>query len=166
MGDCSSSDTCNSRSFLGGSVSFKFAKDHWLTEDGIIIKYDKVEHAVFYFVVSLILILLFPAYGWPLFMALLFAGIPPFLLIVGILEIIGLLNEIKDGFLDYKSLPKKWRWLGGDGFSWRDLVSNQWGLLCGTLAALLYPYWSILAVIAFIAGIIIFGVTRKEYARS
>ena len=38
---------------------------------------------------------------------------------------IGILNEVKDWALPYQ----KYGWIGGDGFSWRDILANLVGIV-------------------------------------
>lgn len=97
------------------TTNFRWAMDSWDSRGGLVIKYDKLEHALAYFVGSAILLWL---------------GLSPdevffFLFSAGIIW------EIKDAYIPYEVYGK----LGGDGFSWRDIVANLVGIFFGFLVA-------------------------------
>lgn len=85
----------------------KFAKDKWLSTDGLLLKYDKLEHMIFFAAVCAVL-------TWWQGPHVGFWGA----------TIIGIGNEIKDALLPYQ----KYGWFGGDGFSLKDLAANQTGI--------------------------------------
>jgi hypothetical protein len=98
----------------------KFAKDRWISLDpGYAwfwpFKYDKMAHAVGGF--SLSLCLGFLSALWVLFANIIF----------------WILWEIKDGFILVENLPSKWKWWGGDGFSYKDLICSIAGAIIGIL---------------------------------
>lgn len=87
--------------------------DSFLTQNGMIIRYDKLEHAVLFAVA------VYNAskyFGWHLVKQ----NIVWFTL--------GLLNELKDALLSYQ----EWGWIGGEGFSVPDVIANAIGLAIGT----------------------------------
>lgn len=93
-------------------IQFTFAKDRWDSKDGLLIPYDKVEHFLSYF--TLTVFLSFFATPAAVFVALLVAGV---------------VWEIKDAIVSYRRNP----FWGGDGFSWKDLLANLAGMLFGAI---------------------------------
>ncbi len=76
----------------------------WNSESGLLLKYDKVEHFLFFGGVAAL-----SENAWKYSLAL------------------GVVNEIKDQFLPYQ----KYGWIGGDGFSKKDLIANCVGIAVG-----------------------------------
>lgn len=94
----------------------RIAKDKWASTDGAFLKYDKIEHLfgsllLFWFLAFLYLSTAESAIG-----ALL----------------AGICWEFKDGHLPYE----KWGWIGGEGFSIKDVVANSAGIALGILIEL------------------------------
>lgn len=90
----------------------EFIFDSWLTENGMLIRYDKLEHAVLFLVA-----IYYGAkyFGWHLYKQ------------SAAWFVLGVLNEIKDALLDYRV----YGWIGGEGFSVPDLGANVIGILVG-----------------------------------
>ncbi len=88
----------------------KWSDDSWLSRQGTILPYDKAEHAT----VSAILALI----------ATLF--MPPLIACLAVF-IVGLLWEVKDGYLRWEI----YGWWGGEGFSWKDLIADSVGIAVG-----------------------------------
>lgn len=99
-------------------MRFHFAADSWLTTQGTIIRYDKLEHCVVYLIGTLVGLYVGQWMDSMAFQIWWRRG----------LLVFGVLWEVKDGFIGYV----KWGWWGGDGFSWRDLVANVIGIILGT----------------------------------
>jgi len=97
-------------------MAFRWAHDSWDSQQGTIIKYDKVEHALRGIAITIVAIVL--GLQSPVMLAAAFA----------------LVWEIKDGFMDYKH----WGWWGGEGFSWRDLCADIVGACTAYGATVLY----------------------------
>lgn len=93
-------------------IRFTFAKDRWDSKDGLLIPYDKVEHFLSYFALTIFLSF--------------FAG-PPAVFVA--LLVAGVVWEVKDAIVSYRRNP----FWGGDGFSWKDLLANFAGMLLGAL---------------------------------
>jgi len=95
----------------------KWSDDKWLSRNGSILPYDKLEH------------LLLGALGLLICTYLLGLSLPLSLILM---EILGIGWEIKDGLVPYN---KK-----GDveGFSWKDLIADNVGFLFGFLIGLLF----------------------------
>jgi len=87
-----------------GWRTIAWQKDRWYSTSGFIIKYDKVEHAMFFGGITLL-----SDNGWKYALAL------------------GLANEVKDALLPYE----KYGWIGGEGFSYKDMLANCGGVLVG-----------------------------------
>jgi hypothetical protein len=82
--------------------------DRWLSRDGAIIKYDKIEHALGFFAVQ---------------SALTKARVNK-KVSLPLLILSGILWEIKDDLLDYRQYGA----FGGNGFSWKDLAADGIGI--------------------------------------
>jgi VanZ family protein len=91
----------------------KWKDDSFFSKQGMIIRYDKLEHLLGCFGLTFILII----FSMFTEMSILIPGIVTF--------IAGLLWEVKDGYLDWEKYN---RW-GGEGFSWKDLIANLVGIL-------------------------------------
>ncbi len=87
---------------------FRMAKDNWDSRQGSIIPYDKLEHLVVWFLIYLGLYLV-SDYQTA------FAG--------AIAS--GILWEMKDAVVPWE----KYGWIGGDGFSVKDLIADIAGIL-------------------------------------
>lgn len=96
----------------------KWSDDKWLSKNGSILPYDKLEHLLLGVMGMLIGIYWFD-----------FSLLASFI----ILEVLGVGWEIKDGLVPYN---KK-----GDieGFSWKDLIADNVGFLPGFLINVLLP---------------------------
>jgi len=86
----------------------KWSDDKWLSIQGSILYYDKIEHAL----TSAIL-----AYFTTLYMPLLLACL--------VVLFVGILWEIKDGYMYWE----EYGWFGGEGFSWKDLIADFVGIV-------------------------------------
>ncbi len=95
------------------STNFRWAHDSWLSRGGLVVKYDKLEHALAYFVGSVFLLWLGLPYDEVFF----------FLFLAGVMW------EIKDAHIPFETYGK----FGGDGFSWRDIIANLTGIFAGFL---------------------------------
>ena len=89
-------------------MKWRWAKDSWFSKGGLIIRFDKIEHAVLFFIGFWVLLIIGIPINWSLV----------FLLALGILW------EIKDALVPFEKYGK----LGGDGFSWRDIMADIVGL--------------------------------------
>ena len=83
-------------------MKFRWAHDSWNSQQGTIINYDKIEHAL---------------RGLAIIVVAMVIGLQAPIIFV---TAFALLWEIKDGYMDYK----RWGWWGGEGFSWRDLCAD------------------------------------------
>ena len=84
-----------------------WSRDRWLSKNGTILPYDKAEHAA----ASAIL-----AYFATFYM-------PPAFACLAVL-FVGSLWELKDSIMPYE----KYGWIGGEGFSWKDLIADSVGI--------------------------------------
>ncbi|KPJ96627.1 MAG: hypothetical protein AMJ53_00070 [Gammaproteobacteria bacterium SG8_11] len=87
--------------------------DKWLSKNGSIIQYDKLEHLLLAAFGSILGIFIFNF---------------PILPVILVLEILGILWEIKDGVVPYdkeKGLI--------EGFSWKDFIADNAGILLGLI---------------------------------
>ena len=86
----------------------KWNDDRWLSTQGAVLHYDKIEHALTSAVLALIATFLMP-------------------LLAGCLLVlfIGALWEIKDGYMHCEV----YGWWGGEGFSWKDLIADSIGII-------------------------------------
>lgn len=95
----------------------KFAHDTWFSVDGNYqrwpIKYDKLSHFLGGVVSSLLVLL------------------SPWLVLVLLAFWWGW--EVKDGFVLCENLPERYRFWGGDGFSWKDGIASTVGVLLGVI---------------------------------
>jgi hypothetical protein len=90
----------------------KWTDDKWLSRNGNVLPYDKLEHLLLNALGILIL-----AY-W--------IGLSVLASLI-ILELLGIAWEIKDGLIPYNDKGNI------EGFSWKDLIANNVGLLMGGL---------------------------------
>ncbi len=86
----------------------KWSDDKWLSTSGAVLHYDKLEHLLVSAILTLIAAFLMP---------LAFACL--------LVLIIGCLWELKDGFMYYKI----YGWIGGEGWSWKDLIADSIGII-------------------------------------
>lgn len=86
----------------------KWSDDRWLSTQGAILHYDKLEHAIVSAVLTLIAMTFMP-------------------LVVACLVVLflGSLWEWKDSIMPYE----KYGWIGGEGWSWKDLIADSIGIL-------------------------------------
>lgn len=99
-------------------VYFKpWKKDKWLSKSGTILKYDKLEHFILAFILFWLWNFL-PIEAW-------FA--------VVISWWIGFVWECKDGLWAYDKINI-------EGFSWKDLIANTFGILLGYLTHLIRSF--------------------------
>jgi hypothetical protein len=95
-----------------------WSNDKWLSKNGSILPYDKLEHfllAIFGVILGIFI------FNFPIFPVVL------------VLEILAILWEIKDGIVPYdkeKGLM--------EGFSWKDLIADNMGILLGILIVLAF----------------------------
>lgn len=87
---------------------FRFAHDRWTSRQGLIIPYDKLEHLLGSFLLTLFLSIF----------------LNPYLLALTTLTL-AVLWEIKDALFPFETYGI----LGGDGFSFRDLAADYLGIL-------------------------------------
>jgi hypothetical protein len=85
-------------------------EDKWLSREGSILPYDKLEH----FLLALL---------WMIAGILLLKLNPPMAILIGVVAAIGW--EIKDGLFSH-------------GFSWKDLIADFAGLAVGYLIATIF----------------------------
>ena len=90
-------------------AQFRWSEDSWFTKQGVIIKYDKIEHAVL---------------GGCLAVAV-YAISRSWISTFVWSTTLNCLWEIKDGFLEWE----RFGWIGGDGFSWKDFIASEVGIL-------------------------------------
>lgn len=95
----------------------KWSDDKWLSRNGSILPYDKLEH---FLLGALGMLICISWIGLPLITSLI------------ILEILGIGWEIKDGLVPYGQKEEI------DGFSWKDLIADNVGFLFGFLIRLLF----------------------------
>lgn len=84
--------------------------DRWLSRNGNILPYDKLEH--------------FLSYALAMFILIYWIELSPITSLI-ILELLGIAWEIKDGLVPYNDKGNI------EGFSWKDLIANNVGLLIG-----------------------------------
>ena len=89
-------------------MKFRWAKDSWRTKQGLIIKFDKIEHFLSWFVIYAVA---------NAFLSGLYAAI--------IAMLTGFLWEVKDAFVPWET----YGFWGGDGFSWRDFAADILGII-------------------------------------
>ena len=85
-------------------------RDKWLSREGTLIPFDKIEHFILGFLGIIIGILLIGIH-------------PEIIIIIGVIAAVGW--EIKDGIFSY-------------GFSWKDLIADVVGIGIGYLITLLW----------------------------
>ena len=85
----------------------KWSSDKWFSRQGTVVPFDKIEHAVGSAALAVLLMIFFPV-AWACLIAF----------------VLGILWEIKDGFLHWE----KYSWWGGEGFSWKDLSADFVGV--------------------------------------
>jgi hypothetical protein len=95
----------------------KWSDDKWLSKNGTILPYDKLEH---FFLGTLGLLICFYLLGFSLTLSFV------------ILELLGIAWEIKDGIVPYDDKGNI------EGFSWKDLIADNIGFLIGHLFTKLF----------------------------
>ena len=91
-----------------------WAQDTFDSTDGAVIKYDKLEHIIFFGALSWVLTIL--------------GGVSPTVSAI-VVSLLGLGLEFIHWLLNYRDVTGIWKLLAGDGFSWRDLIANEFGIL-------------------------------------
>lgn len=95
----------------------KWSDDKWLSKNGSILPYDKLEHLLLGVLGMFIIIYWI---GFSLLTSLI------------ILEILGIGWEIKDGLVPYNKNGNI------EGFSWKDLIADNVGFLIGYILAICF----------------------------
>lgn len=95
----------------------KWSDDKWLSKNGTILPYDKLEH---FFLGALGLLIFIYLLSLSLIVSLV------------ILESLGIAWEIKDGLIPYDKEGNV------EGFSWKDLIADNAGFLIGYLFTKLF----------------------------
>lgn len=95
-----------------------WSEDKWLSKNGHLFTYDKAEHALREFLLVYIL------FGIRHFLSIVPGWEIHALWVILIIELAGIGWEIKDGLVPYDGVHI-------EGFSWKDLIANNIGLLVG-----------------------------------
>jgi len=114
--------------------------DKWLSEQGSILRYDKLEHLILGFVGFWILFILCLAFVNAFYPARSLVKVIA-LFVAGMSFVVATAWEIKDGTVPYDGIHIQ-------GFSWKDLIAGSVGIV--------FAYILILLSLVFIALILVF----------